>query len=100
MQLYGHGIDPHGLLIGISVLIVVIMIFTYKRNADDIWNRLVSVIEFLVSLIMWQISDMFLFLFIFTFTSGSEYDLYLRYYLGRVVLFMGIIMLVIFVEKH
>ena len=100
MQMYVHVTDPLVLFIGASILLILIVIFAHKRGADDIWNRSLSVIEFLVSLVTWQVLDMFLFWYIFTFTSGSEIERYLRYYIGRIALFLGIVASLILVERY
>ena len=100
MQMYVHEIDPLVLFIGAAILLILIVTFAHRRGSDDIWNRSLSVIEFLVSLVIWQVLDMFLFLYIFIFTSGSEIELYLRFYIGRIALFLGIVTLLILVEKY
>lgn len=97
---YGPQVNPIVLLIGISLLVVIVVVLGHRRGASGIRHWTFAAAKVSIIFILWQILSFCMFIIFMTFTSGPEEQRIVGANIASMIIFIGLIILLLFIETR
>jgi ABC-type multidrug transport system permease subunit len=99
-SIYGLQINIVEILIGISLLILIVVVFGHRRGASGIRHWALAAGKVVILYIIWALLSLCMFIIFMTYTSGPEEQRIFRSNIAGIAIFIGLCLILIYIEHR